>query len=1224
MIFDSSDLQIMRDCCRDDAAFERLQALLNSRLTNLGRDAVTNPVENVPVATNQVAIGQQHVWYEAILGVMPDRVFLVNRNGDNLDFKGTEEDSAHGVERETLVGTNLRQFLPPADAQRCLEAIRRALDADTLQTVEYQIPKAWEPHAGELRDYEVRLVKSGDEKILAIERDITDWKRAEERLRQAEVQYRSIFEAINDGLIINDPETGVVVEANPTCCKMHGYTREEFIGAVPKTFIHPSSYHLFEEYVATIKAGKPFRCRAIDVRKDGTPFHVEVLGTSFNYLGKPHLLAVIRDITEQVEAEAALKQSEARNRALVDAIPDFVFRIHADGTFLDVSTSRGDDLILAPAECIGRTVESVLPPDIAQPWMHHIGLALQTKELQIVEYQILVKGSWRDREARIVVAGEREVVVFMRDITERKQAERARDRERRLFADGPVIVFRWTVAEGWPVDYVSANITQFGYAPSDFTSRRLVYADIVDPDDVARVDAEVNAAIAAGRTAVQQDYRIRRADGSVRWVYDLCGILRNELGEVIAYEGYVMDITERKRAEEALRESEEKFSKAFRASPAAMTLTTLAEARLMDVNDSFLEASGYTRDEVIGRTIPEIGIWLEDATREKMRQTLQAMGTIRNLETAFRRKSGDVGVMLFSAEIITFKGMPCVLAVIMDITDRKQAEAALEQSEARNRAFLNAIPDLMFRISRDGTYLDCKADQDRDFAVPPDQMVGQKITAVLPSDVAQQRMYYVEQTLQTGEIQVYEYQLYNHGELRDYEARIVVSGQDEVLAIMRDITARKRTEAQLQANAERERLLGQIALQIHRSLNLDQILMTTVEEVRQFLGVDRVFIGQVDANWEGRILAESAAPEWGSILAWISNDFHLREIRALFSQGQTQAIDDTTTAPLSPVLREYYADCQIRASLGVPILLEGNQFFAVLVAQQCDAPRHWSHFEIELMAQLSVQVAIAVQRAEFYQQVQTLNASLEQQVQERTAQLQQSMQELQELGQMKDEFLHAVSHDLRTPVMGMLMVLKNLQNKAGETAVISRSVLDRMVLSCDRQINMINSLLEAHSAEIRGINLQCEPLSLSELVGAIAEDLDALVSQYGATLVNQVAANLPLVNADHTQIRRVFENLITNALKHNPPGLQITLKATVEDDMMRCCVEDNGVGMSQQECETLFERYAQGSRSRRSAGIGLGLYVCRQIITAHGGIIGAISTTGEGATFWFTLPLTAA
>jgi signal transduction histidine kinase len=153
------------------------------------------------------------------------------------------------------------------------------------------------------------------------------------------------------------------------------------------------------------------------------------------------------------------------------------------------------------------------------------------------------------------------------------------------------------------------------------------------------------------------------------------------------------------------------------------------------------------------------------------------------------------------------------------------------------------------------------------------------------------------------------------------------------------------------------------------------------------------------------------------------------------------------------------------------------------------------------------------------------------------------------------------------------------------------------------------------------MTLNHERVQLGQLVGAIVADLETLVNENNATLTHEIAPDLPTIHADPAFLRRVFENLITNALHHNPPGLHITLQAILQENWIHCTVQDNGVGMSQSESESLFERYAQGSRNRRSAGLGLGLYLCRQIITAHGGQIGVTSTPGAGATFWFTLPI---
>ncbi|MEH2135689.1 MAG: ATP-binding protein [Nostoc sp.] len=218
-------------------------------------------------------------------------------------------------------------------------------------------------------------------------------------------------------------------------------------------------------------------------------------------------------------------------------------------------------------------------------------------------------------------------------------------------------------------------------------------------------------------------------------------------------------------------------------------------------------------------------------------------------------------------------------------------------------------------------------------------------------------------------------------------------------------------------------------------------------------------------------------------------------------------------------------------------------------------------------------------------------------------------------------FFHAVSHDLRNPVLGTLMVLRNLLARPEENISISRSILERMIQSSDRQLNLINSLMEAHLGEIQGVVLQRQPVQLLTVVEAAIADLEPLLEQNQAQLTNLVSADLPLVNADSTQLWRVFSNLIVNALKHNAPGLLLTINATCEYEMIYCTVSDNGVGISQQQSDRLFDLYFRGANIRNSVSLGLGLYLCKQIINAHGGEMGVNSALDAGATFWFTLPI---
>ncbi|MEG4086816.1 MASE1 domain-containing protein [Microcoleus sp. POL10_C6] len=531
-----------------------------------------------------------------------------------------------------------------------------------------------------------------------------------------------------------------------------------------------------------------------------------------------------------------------------------------------------------------------------------------------------------------------------------------------------------------------------------------------------------------------------------------------------------------------------------------------------------------------------------------------------------------------------------------------------------------------------------------------------------------------------------------------------------IAATVQDVTERHRAETALRASSDRDRLLSEIALRIRNSLDLEEILNTTVAEVRQFFKADRAFIGIVDAEGVnlpnpvyGKVVAESVDAQCRSLLGWVlADENHLESQKTFYANNRVRTISDTASVQLNVPIAQLYSDYQIRATLNVPIFL-GDELFGILAVNQCSGPRQWQEFEIDLLEKLATQVAIALQQAQLLQQVKALNANLESQVEERTRQLQQKMHELQESNRLKDLFLHAVSHNLRTPVMGMLILLKNLLNKSASDSLqdvpVSRSILQRIVQASEHQLTMVNSLLDAHASEVKGIVLNTVQLDLPSLASAIVADLEPMLAKNQATLTQEIPADLPQVKADSKHLQRVLENLLTNAIKHNPPGVNINFKAEViavekalsyEENsqaltsqttqiarciangisaagdrprigettqknqetvakfnldgsckmpryqgqignsgsklpgvtvkMVRCSVTDNGVGISAKQRESLFELYVQDPNSRQLTGLGLGLYLSKQIIKAHGGEIGVESTPGGGSTFWFSLP----
>ena len=808
--------------------------------------------------------------------------------------------------------------------------------------------------------------------------------------------------------------------------------------------------------------------------------------------------------TNLVKAERLLN-TQTRLEVFYNATFEAVL-IHEQGKILDVNPAAETLFGYSTDELIGRSLLDVA----AVPSHETIRQRLRSPSDQPFEAIALRK----DKTTFIAEVSAKSILyqgrlvraASVRDITERKEAEervkKSEEKNRALLNAIPDLMFIFS-KDGKYLDFKAEKASDLIVPPDEIVGKFL--CDLM-PTDVAQLFMHHIEQAISTRQTQNLEYHLHLNGTKRYWEARLVSLGEEEVVAI------VREITQRKQVEEALRVSEEKFKKAFSSSPESITISTVKDGRYIDVNETFLDISGYTREQVIGHNLTELQIWVNPEERLQVIKLLQEDGAVRNQEYEFRKQSGEVVIGLFSAEIINLGGEECLLTVGNDITERKQAEI-------------------------------------------------------------QQRM-----------------------------------------------------------TQKRDRLLAETLGRIRSSLNLEQILNTTVEEVRSFLQADRVFIGHADGNGKGKVIVESVDSNYPSILGWVLDDeSSLADLRTMFEENCVRMVEDTSKVQVPEAIASYHHDYQVKSVLAVPISVHGQGLLGALIVNQCSSSRRWEPMEIDLLEQLGTQVAIAIQQASLFNQVQELNANLECQVQERTAQLEQKIEEVQELYQLKDIFLHAVSHDLRTPIVGGLLVLQNLlmANRNEQLAIshpqktipVPRSILERMIQSSDRQLGLINSLLEVHTSDVRGVLLHREPTQIGSLVQAIVEDFELLCVKNHAILTNQVQGELPSVNADPLQLRRVFENLLTNALNHNPPGLKMTIKATVENQMMRCTIEDDGVGMNQEMCDRAFELYARGSQARRSTGIGLGLYLCQQIIIAHGGEIGVISSPGDGATFWFTLPL---
>jgi signal transduction histidine kinase len=218
--------------------------------------------------------------------------------------------------------------------------------------------------------------------------------------------------------------------------------------------------------------------------------------------------------------------------------------------------------------------------------------------------------------------------------------------------------------------------------------------------------------------------------------------------------------------------------------------------------------------------------------------------------------------------------------------------------------------------------------------------------------------------------------------------------------------------------------------------------------------------------------------------------------------------------------------------------------------------------------------------------------------------------------------IHSVTHDLRTPVMGSLMLLQSMQQStpADQSIAISHAEMTQLIHGNDRLLGLMNTLLDNQMLSQSELVLQRQPAELSAIVATIVQDFHSAFAKKNVQFINRLPSDLPTLDIDVQQIWRVLGNLIGNAINHNPPGLDLILEAQVVNrSHVKIIVRDNGIGIPLTQQATLFEPYTRSIQAQYQPGLGLGLYICRQIIQAHGGTIG-LESADQGTAIGFTLP----
>jgi len=849
------------------------------------------------------------------------------------------------------------------------------------------------------------------------------------------------------------------------------------------------------------------------------------------------------------------------------------------------------------------------------------------------------------------------------EITERKRAEEAlRESEelyRTLFEEAlnPIM----TVDEGGR--YIDANkaALEFLECDRDELLGRQVW-DLTPPALLERQE-RVHAPFVGHRT-LETEYLVH---GTIKTL--LLNVVPLDVeGKTILY-GIGQDITERKRAEEALRESEERYRNLFDNTLNGVALHEIvidAEGQPVDyvfleVNRAFEQLTGISADKVIGRRVTEVLPGMEDTPFIEIYGRVALTGEPIRFEQYSPPLDRHYAIAAFSPR----KGQ--FAALFENITERVQAEEALRESEEKHRTLFETMAQGVVYQAADGAITSANPAAERVLGLTLDEMQG--ITSVDP----RWRAVHEDGSGFPGETHPSMVALKTGKEVRNVVMGVFNPQCDEyrwidinavpqfrpgentpyqVYITFDDITERKQAEEALHRSLEEtahgQRMLlalSQAAQAVQRARTTEEVYRTvgegvtglgydaticTLTEDRAHLAVSYMTFKSALLQAAERLAGLSAQGYRCAIVPGGIYDRTVSEGLTVFCESTVEVTAESLPRPLRPLASRLVALLGGEQAIHAPLMI-GDETVGLLAVSGTGL----TEADVPAVAAFANQAAIALENARLYENLRRATEELEQRVEERTAELERlnqgmlamledlrvAKEQAEEADRLKTAFLATVSHELRTPlasIKGFASTL--LADDVTWDAESQRDFVETIDREADRLTELIGQLLDMSRLESGTLRIDRQPYHLSDILAQTEGRLRALTAQH--RLVLNIALHLPLLNADADRIGNVLSNLVENAAKFAPPGTEITVTAGAEDGQILVSVADEGPGIAPQHQAHVFERFyrVDSEPARSQPGAGLGLPICKGLVEAHGGSIWVQSEPGQGATFFFSLP----
>jgi PAS domain S-box-containing protein len=767
-------------------------------------------------------------------------------------------EAASGLPASGVVGRRLEQVFPSFGTTILPLHLEKALGGSTATCFEYDLQLQESVLPLEVTVYPTQRG------VAVIGRDISERREGERALRVSEAKYRTIFENANDAIIILEPRTERILEANSRALEMYGFSREEFVGLSMKK-LTMDIVRGEQQLAQTLNTGSCAHFESVQFRKDGSPITLDINATVIDYRGAPAILSINRDVSHVLSVEEVLRGKDSILQRLLASSDDIVSMQDKQGRYLFYNGSPRFNL--KTEDVRGRNPYDIYSPAVGRKIMERLYQVISTGKSLSAESQVEWQGEtyWfldqlspvRNAQGDVV-----SVVTISRNISDRKRAEeklrRSEERYRTFIDRSSDGIWRLELLRpidaALPVETKIAMLFEYGYlAECNQSMARMLGHTVPEglvgtpigtimPRDDARTLEGLTRFLSSGFQLEESETREIDAEGNVRYFTNgFTGILED--GCLVRIWGSRRDVTERRQVEREMR----LLAQTITSTKDCVWITDLDE-RILFVNTAFVGTYGYAEEELLGKPLGVLHspMMPPEVPRQILPATLHG-GWYG--EVLHRRKDGtEFPLELWTSVVKNDEAEPVALVgVARDISDRKRMEEALRQSEARLRRIADAMRDVVMQLDADGIVQYISHSVEQVLGYRPDETLGRSLFERVHPEEREKVAAMFQHAMRGKDGVTLEFR-YQHaaGHLLWLEAvgNVLLDEDRAVVGAVlgvRDVSERKKADDQIRASLrEKEVMLKEIHHRVKNNLQVISSLLSLQSEHVQDDQVRRV------------------------------------------------------------------------------------------------------------------------------------------------------------------------------------------------------------------------------------------------------------------------------------------------------------------------------------------------------------------------------------------------